>query len=194
MHDIVNRLQLKILINSKLERGERSNDIPLASPGGIICLTRLFSVLTLSDEKYICENVEGTISCSDGVALDLIYAFYGRSSSDLCPHPNPANTMANINCNSTKDILSIVKNECKLQSSSSSCTIVPSNGLFDGDPCQGTYKYLTVGYSCSNSGWCNLSVAVPKEQIPVEFSVCVYNIPIINSILSSRRASVRQAD
>ena len=106
---------------------------------------------TGSKAAIICENKQGTINCPDGGSLNILSASYGRSSPDTCPHPRPA-TMTKTDCDSPNDILSIVKEHCKSQSSTSVCKIKPSNGLFRGDPCVGTYKYLTVEFECKDPG------------------------------------------
>ena len=107
----------------------------------------------ISDQRYICEGHTGEISCPNDKILELQYGSYGRSSPDLCHHNNPA-AMTNTDCSSTVDILSIVEGVCQSQSNASSCTIVPTYILFQGDPCVGTYKYLTVEYQCNEPGWC----------------------------------------
>ena len=110
--------------------------------------------MTVSDEKYICEDIQGTITCSNGNNLDIVNAYYGRSLLNICPHGS-VKPSTKTGCNSTEDILSIVKNKCQSQSNRTACTITPSNGLFNDDPCPGIYKYLNVGYTCANQGLCN---------------------------------------
>ena len=108
--------------------------------------------MSVSDEMYICEKSEGIINCLNGQNLDIVYAYYGRSDLDVCPH-DPVTSTTNTDCNSTEDILSIVKKKCQSQSNRMTCAITPTNDLFKGDPCYGTFKYLTVGYICSKPGW-----------------------------------------
>ena len=105
----------------------------------------------IADESYICEGDTYTISCGAGESVDILYATYGRSSSSRCPYHDPA-AMTNTNCSSTADILSIVGGICNATLNASSCTLTPTNNLFEGDPCGGTYKYLTVGFQCSEIG------------------------------------------
>ena len=114
-------------------------------------------VLHIADERYICEGDTYTISCGAGESVDILYATYGRSSSSLCPYHNPA-AMTNTNCSSIVDILSIVDGICNSSLNVSSCTLTPTNNLFEGDPCGGTYKYLTVGFQCSEIGQLNVLV------------------------------------
>ena len=71
-------------------------------------------------------------------------ASYGRTSTSVCIHAH----MPDINCDSTEDITGILQNHCASQGDPSSCTVTPTNTFFGGDPCSGTYKYLTVNYSC----------------------------------------------
>ena len=111
-------------------------------------------VLRIADESYVCEGDTYTISCGAGESVDLLYAIYGRSSSSLCPYHDPA-AMTNTNCSSTVDILSIVDGICNSSLNASSCSLTPTNNLFEGDPCQGTYKYLTLGFQCSEIGQFN---------------------------------------
>ena len=109
----------------------------------------------IADESYICEGDTYTISCGAGESLDILYATYGRSSSSLCPYHDPA-AMTNTNCSSTVDIFSIVDGICNSSLNASSCTLTPTNNLFEGDPCGGTYKYLTIGFRCNETGLLNV--------------------------------------
>ena len=56
-----------------------------------------------------------------------------------CPDPRILTTQC-----SADNALDIVKGKCD---GKKKCRVKSSNKMF-GDPCQGTYKYLTVRYTC----------------------------------------------
>ena len=82
--------------------------------------------------------------CPPGEILNIVSASYGRWDTQTCPYHDP-NAMTNTACD--HDVTTIVAAECASQSTPSSCDLTPTNGLFT-DPCQGTYKYLKVEYTC----------------------------------------------
>ena len=88
--------------------------------------------------------MQDTITCPRGCKVDIISATYGRTSPTLCEHEK----MSNTSCDSTADITGILQNHCASQAGTSSCIVTPTNAFFDDDPCEGTYKYLTVNYNC----------------------------------------------
>ena len=95
-------------------------------------------------EQTICEDDTGTINCPNGEILNIQYAYYGRWLTTICP--NHIHPYATTNTGCSLNVTAIVTNECS-QSSMTSCNLTPTNGLFT-DPCEGTSKYLKVGFSC----------------------------------------------
>ena len=87
----------------------------------------------------VCEHSTLNLSCKEGDFLKINTAVYGRSERDTCKH----SAMSNINCAATRS-MTVVGAQCE---GLNSCAVAASNGVF-GDPCGGTYKYLTVNYDC----------------------------------------------
>ena len=94
-------------------------------------------------QDRVCEHQRMTLDCTgigDGT-ITVVDASYGRQDGpDVCPHAATGDQ----NCHEITST-DIVAAECQ---GAASCTIVASNGVF-GDPCGGTFKYLTVNYSCN---------------------------------------------
>ncbi|KAK2840806.1 hypothetical protein Q7C36_012385, partial [Tachysurus vachellii] len=89
-----------------------------------------------------CEGNTAILTC--GVRhINIISANYGRTDSTTCSSGRPASQLTVTNCY-TPDALNKVAARCEGQSS---CN-VPATNEFFSDPCVGTYKYLTVVYSC----------------------------------------------
>ncbi|VDH99403.1 Hypothetical predicted protein [Mytilus galloprovincialis] len=88
----------------------------------------------------LCEgDVPAFISCESPSQINIVEAVYGRLDRTICPDDRILTT----SCRSpTSDAL--VKTDCNGQTI---CQLVANNGKF-GDPCQGTYKYLDVTYTC----------------------------------------------
>ena len=88
----------------------------------------------------ICEDKTGTINCQNGKRIDVLNAMYGRENEETCPSWKYVDT----NCRS-QNSYSVVHNKCN---NVASCVLTPTNAMFGGDPCSGTYKYLVVEYQC----------------------------------------------
>ncbi|XP_062580903.1 L-rhamnose-binding lectin CSL1-like isoform X2 [Saccostrea cucullata] len=87
-----------------------------------------------------CEHKNLTLHCSRGRVIRTFYAVYGRRNKHTCAKGKPIKTTT---CRAVKSKKLVVKScdgrrRCKLKA---------SNGVF-GDPCKGTFKYLTVIYGC----------------------------------------------
>ncbi len=82
--------------------------------------------------------------CSEGSAIDIEDAFYGRSQPtvDVCPTSGPTNDDTSCDLDSA---LTTVRSACQ---DMTSCTIEPTNEFFGANPCSGTYKYVEVYYYC----------------------------------------------
>ena len=93
-------------------------------------------------EDRVCEGGQMSIDCAgrgDG-AINIQFASYGRQHGpDVCPHAAASNQQ----CHETTST-AIVAAACQGQAS---CAVDATNAAF-GDPCGGTYKYLTVNYDC----------------------------------------------
>eukprot|EP01052_Picozoa_sp_SAG31_P026324 SAG31_NODE_2378_length_5838_cov_11.939362_1_plen_1456_part_01 len=86
-----------------------------------------------------CEGDTLSIAC-DGGTINVVEASYGRQHGpDVCPH----SATSDQSCHA-ENSLNIVQDACQGQAS---CEVAVTNGVF-GDPCGGTYKYLTVNYVC----------------------------------------------
>ncbi|XP_037545313.1 L-rhamnose-binding lectin CSL2-like [Nematolebias whitei] len=88
-----------------------------------------------------CENSLAYLQCEEGQVLHVFSADYGRSDSTTCSYQRPDSQVLNVDCSRTSDKVAARCN------GKSSCTFQASNSVF-GDPCEGTYKYLTVDYTC----------------------------------------------
>ena len=94
-------------------------------------------------EERKCEHDTVTLTCSNispTAKIEVLKASYGRAHGpEVCPH----SATSNQNCHAATS-MDTVKNTCN---GKTVCTMVASNSVF-GDPCGGTYKYLTVSYQC----------------------------------------------
>jgi hypothetical protein len=85
-------------------------------------------------ETRACEGSSVSLSCDSGY-IDIIDATYGRKHGpDVCPH----SATSDQDCHAASSV-AIVSAACTGQTS---CEVSATNGIF-GDPCGGTYKYLT---------------------------------------------------
>lgn len=89
----------------------------------------------------ICEHREAKLTCNACQKIEIVQATYGRSNKHTCK----GGPIYTTRCKATKS-LAIVRKCCQGQAS---CVLRANNSVF-GDPCYGTYKYLTVKYRCSN--------------------------------------------
>ena len=73
--------------------------------------------------------------------MNVKQAWYGRKSTTACPH----SAMGDTDCSTDPDVtLQKVRDLCQLKMS---CDLNPGGEMF-GDPCGGTYKYLSLSYQC----------------------------------------------
>ena len=100
----------------------------------------------------VCEGNVSALSCSAENFIAVNSALYGRRvhGSLLCPYPGHSvhhNANVKTNCDTT-----VAADTAKVKSlcdGKSSCSVRASTTVFKDDPCQGTYKYLRVTYTCS---------------------------------------------
>ena len=88
--------------------------------------------LFFTAEKTVCEHKHMTIDCG-GLDINILSASYGRTQQDVCGRGGSTNCHADSS-------MSVARNECQGQTR---CTLYAKNEAF-GDPCGGTFKYLTV--------------------------------------------------
>ncbi|KAI8503251.1 hypothetical protein Bbelb_190720 [Branchiostoma belcheri] len=90
-------------------------------------------------KTYVCEGNSLTMRCRSGKRINVVSALYGRMSRRICP--GGVRTLWCQNPTSLGQVRSLCQG-------SSVCTVPASNSVF-GDPCEKTYKYLEVGYTCT---------------------------------------------
>ena len=126
------------------ERQDTSANGCLQTWGDQIC--GCGTLMTTDDGKPVqeiraCESSAVSITCDAGT-IRIFDAEYGRvHGADVCPHAATGDQA----CHAV-DAVDIVRAECE---GKQACEIEASNAVF-GDPCGGTYKYLTVNYQCSD--------------------------------------------
>lgn len=111
----------------RIMRKVLKGDKPSIKPGNLSSIT-------------ICESKAAKVACKAGQKMKIVQARYGRSNKRTCKG-GPIRTTK---CKATKS-LAIVRKYCHEKAS---CVLRANNSVF-GDPCVGTYKYLTVKYRCS---------------------------------------------
>lgn len=87
-----------------------------------------------------CEHKSLTLRCSKGRVIRVFYSLYGRRNRRTCAKGKPIKTTK---CKA-KDAQKIAKKSCE---GKQTCRLSASNKVY-GDPCKGTFKYLTVIYGC----------------------------------------------
>ena len=103
---------------------------------------RHYNVGTAVQVQRACEGESMTIDCG-AETIEVLDSTYGRHhDASVCPHPATSDQA----CHATESV-NIVRSMCQGQAS---CSIAATNGVF-GDPCGGTFKYLTVDYQCSGT-------------------------------------------
>lgn len=87
-----------------------------------------------------CEHKSLTLRCSKGRVIRVFYSLYGRRNRRTCAKGKPIKTTK---CKA-KSAKKIAEKSCE---GKQTCTLSASNKVY-GDPCKGTFKYLTVVYGC----------------------------------------------
>ncbi|XP_069109028.1 L-rhamnose-binding lectin CSL3-like [Argopecten irradians] len=88
-----------------------------------------------------CENRTAYLRCRPGYTIEIVTVKYGRSDYDTCPCSSI--TIRTTHC-SSRQSFDVVRSSCD---GLRSCEVRASNNVF-GDPCRGTYKYLSIRYMC----------------------------------------------
>ena len=97
-----------------------------------------------------CEGQSLTLRCGRGRVIRVVYAIYGRRNRRVCAKNKPIKTTKCRAKNSKK----IAVKTCD---GKRTCQLKANNGVF-GDPCIGTFKYLTVIYGCRSKLKSSLSL------------------------------------
>ncbi|XP_065141483.1 L-rhamnose-binding lectin CSL2-like [Paramisgurnus dabryanus] len=90
-----------------------------------------------------CDSETANLSCKNG-HIKVLSANYGRTDSHTCSTGRPANQLSNVQCRSEISSKCVLTTRCNGKQTCS----VPAVYTIFGDPCIGTYKYLTVSYTC----------------------------------------------
>ncbi|XP_061701197.1 L-rhamnose-binding lectin SML-like [Syngnathoides biaculeatus] len=92
-----------------------------------------------------CESSEADLYCDLGDVILVYGADYGRRDRTTCSYRRAPAEIENTECFHPTDLVA------KRCDGKTSCKIPASNEIF-GDPCEGTYKYLEVAYTCIQPG------------------------------------------
>ena len=81
--------------------------------------------------------------------LTINEANYGRTDAEVCSEGRSASELRKVDCRSSS-ALTVIRDACD---GKASCSVsVDKNTLNSGsDPCQGTFKYAEVKYSCTGT-------------------------------------------
>ncbi|KAM6924909.1 L-rhamnose-binding lectin SML-like [Xenentodon cancila] len=97
--------------------------------------------------KYLQTNYS-CVPAREGQVINVISADYGRHDETTCSYNRPDSQTSNTDCSNPTNVVAL---RCNGQTT---CSISASNSEF-GDPCQGTYKYLEVAYTCECTNMSN---------------------------------------
>ena len=95
-----------------------------------------------------CEWQSLTLRCGRGRVIRVLYAIYGRRNRHVCAKNKSIKT-TNCRARNSKKIAA------KTCNGKRTCRLKATNGVF-GDPCKGTFKYLSVNYRCESKLKINL--------------------------------------
>ena len=95
-----------------------------------------------------CEWQSLTLRCGRGRVIRVVYAIYGRRNRHVCAKNKSIKT-TNCRARNSKKIA------VKTCDGKRTCRLKATNGVF-GDPCIGTFKYLSVNYRCTSKLKINL--------------------------------------
>ena len=107
--------------------------------------------------EHVCGQEYTTLYCGATEALDIIDVWFGRQTADICSDDTKnwgsstdATDLSDLSCMSDPvENLQYAKEVCQDESY---CILhADNNDAFYpwGDDCDGTYKYLTVKYTCN---------------------------------------------
>ncbi|XP_072018480.1 scavenger receptor cysteine-rich domain-containing protein DMBT1-like [Amphiura filiformis] len=146
-------------------RCSHSHDVGVICTDGALTATGTYETKgkTTTSELYqtkgvvihdlVCEDLTFYLECDAGRSISAIYVLYGRQSSEVCTdRPFDIDTCA------AADSLAVVQQRCD---GKQTCGIPASDNIF-GDPCNGTYKYLEIQYTCRLGGC--LPFTIPTDE------------------------------
>lgn len=93
-------------------------------------------------QSVTCEHGTARLTCDLGKVLTIVSATYGRQDAETCSAGRPASQTRKTNCATCA-----TSKVAEICGGRRACFVQATNSLF-GDPCVGTFKYLTVTYSC----------------------------------------------
>ncbi|XP_054611637.1 latrophilin-like protein 1 [Dunckerocampus dactyliophorus] len=93
--------------------------------------------------SVVCDGHTQMINCSRNATIEVLLATYGRLGKTFCWNASLEATNQNINC--TNYVTSLFTESCE---DKSICQIMSANITLTNDRCNGTNKYLWVGYKC----------------------------------------------
>lgn len=97
-------------------------------------------------EQIFCEGHGIDLTCKDpSTSLYIIDFFYGRTSTEICPHPTGNSTTT---CYPSDDALDKARDVCNGRSG---CHLYASSEIW-GDSCEHVHKYAKVNYACQGCG------------------------------------------
>lgn len=107
-----------------------------------LSLTQMKFIGSNEKKAVACEHQQLDIGCWKKEVIKVISAMFGRTDNHTCSREiNPANTSCR-----AKRATEIVRGQCH---GKNGCLVTASSSVF-GDPCVGTFKYLTVTYKCQS--------------------------------------------
>ncbi|XP_061174699.1 L-rhamnose-binding lectin CSL3-like [Saccostrea echinata] len=120
-------------------------------------------------KKYVhkvtaCEHHSMSLNCGRHRHIKVHYASYGRQNKSTCARRSASKSPSNTVCRARKST-GVVKRFCD---GKRRCRLRASNSLF-GDPCVGTYKYLSVKYYCKGK-WHHLHGRDEKDRRDIRVS------------------------
>ncbi|XP_050953020.1 L-rhamnose-binding lectin CSL3-like [Labeo rohita] len=108
----------------------------------IISLLLLCQCGVEAEKIEICEGESADLNCDEGY-IKIVQANYGRTDRTTCAAGKTENSISNTRCLQASS-LSSMSAWCDGRKS----CIVPATDSVFTDPCDGTYKYLSVSYEC----------------------------------------------
>ncbi|XP_075882961.1 L-rhamnose-binding lectin CSL3-like [Nelusetta ayraudi] len=132
--------------------------------------------LSYCGQTVTCEGQKNFLFCGTGQALVIRSAIYGRHNTRTCSRDRAASEISNTSCGIHSRKVAEICNGKR------TCSIRADNNMF-GDPCVGTYKYLTVTYSCQRQ-------SVTCERHTASLSCGFGHVLVIQSAIYGRRDTI----
>ena len=94
-----------------------------------------------------CEFQVVKLECEEGKRIGVVNVFYGRLDGNTCSTDIGQNFLENTSCVS-ETATSTLSERCD---GKKKCRFQIHNNFLGGDPCDGTFKYSDVLYTCQGS-------------------------------------------